>query len=964
MVIFGSMGRSLLFAFLLFIFAGLTASAQPFSITGTIIENGSSTPVPGVNIMLFKGRDTTNWTGAVTGVDGKFSFNNLEPSYYRIKTVFLGYEQIVKGVPLFNGNADLGTLQLKQSATALKGVEVEGLQSRVEQKGDTTQFNASSYKTNPDATAEDLVTKMPGITKENGTLKVNGEEVKKVTVDGKEFFGDDANAALRNLPAEVVDKIQVFDRMSDQSRFTGFDDGNTSKGLNIVTRPGMNNGQFGKVYAGYGTDDRYIAGASVNIFKGSRRFSVLGLSNNINQQNFSMEDIQGMTGRSGGGGGPMGRGGRGGMMPGGGMWRGGGDMGGFLVGQQGGITTTHAFGLNYSDDWGKDIKVSGSYFFNLADNDNSTELTRSFITASDSGLVYDENSVSTTRSNNHRFNFKFEYDIDSLSSIQLTPRVTFTDASSLSNVNGATITNEQVIESLTLNSTSSSSTNLSFSNDLLYRHKFAKKGRTFSANISTSINERNSEDDLRLTSTYYNTGSFDTLTVHQYQTSYQNTPSSTHSANLSFTEPVGAAGQLQLTYNPSYTDNRNDRKTYDVDDNALIDPPVADTLLSNVYESYYTAHRGGAEYRISTKKMTVSAGGNYQYAMLRGEQEFPRVFTVEKDFSNVLPQAMFNYRFTPTRNLRIHYRTSTNIPSISQLQDVIDNTNPLFLKTGNPQLRQNYSHSLMSRFGTTNKDKGTGFFFMVNGTYTTDHIANSTLIARRDTMLPSGIFLFRGTQLSQPVNLDGYVSARSFITFSKALAKLKCNLNFNTGFTYSSTPALINGAKNLANTYMASQGIVVASNISTKLDFTLSYFGNYNIAENTLQVQADNNYFSHMAFARVNWIFWKEFVVNTTLTHSLYSGLTESFNQDFLLWNGSLGYKFLKNKSLEVKVTVFDILAQNNSIARTVTETYIEDSQTRILQRYVMLNLTWNIRRFKAEKEKEKPAQEPAGKEN
>lgn len=955
MVIFGSMSRNFLLVFFLFIIPGFAALAQPFSITGAIIENGSSTPMPGVNIMLFKGRDTANWTGAVTDINGRFSFNNLEPSYYRIKTVFLGYEQIVKGVPLFNGNADLGTLQLKQSATALKSVEVEGLQSRVEQKGDTMQFNANSYKTNSDATAEDLVTKMPGITKENGALKVNGEEVKKVTVDGKEFFGDDANAALRNLPAEVVDKIQVFDRMSDQSRFTGFDDGNTSKGLNIVTRAGMKNGQFGKIYAGCGTDDRYIAGASVNIFKGSRRFSVLALSNNINQQNFSMEDIQGMTGRSGGGGGPMGRGGRGGMMPGGGMWRGGSDMGGFMVGQQGGITTTHAFGLNYSDDWGKDVEVSGSYFFNLADNDNSTQLTRNFITASDSGLVYDESSVSETRSDNHRFNFKLEYDIDSVNSIQLSPRLTYTDARSRSDVSGATITNENVIESLTLNNTSSSSTNLSFSNDLLYRHKFAKKGRTFSANIGTSFNERDSQDELSLTSTYYNSGS-DTLTVRQDQVSFQSTPGITHSANLSYTEPVGESGQLQLTYNPSYTDNRNDRRTYDREQHALTDPPVPDTLLSSVFESDYTAHRGGAEYRFSTKKMTISGGGNYQYATLRGEQEFPRVFTVHKDFSNVLPQAMFNYRFTQTKNLRMHYRTSTNIPSISQLQDVIDNTNPLFLKTGNPQLRQNYSHNLMSRFGSTNREKGTGFFFVVNGTYTADYIASATIIARRDTTLPNGIFLFRGTQLSQPVNMDGQISARSFITFSKALAKLKCNVNLNTGFTYNSTPALINGEKNLANTYMASQGVVIASNISPKLDFTLSYFGNYNIAENTLQVQADNNYFSHMAFARVNWIFWKEFVINTALTHSLYSGLTESFNQDFLLWNGSLGYKFLKDKSLEVKASVFDILEQNNSIARTVTETYIEDSQTRILQRYVMLNLTWNIRKFRADKEK--PAQE------
>jgi hypothetical protein len=240
------------------------------------------------------------------------------------------------------------------------------------QKADTLQINASQYKVNPDASTEDLVRKMPGITIENGVVKAQGENVQKVTIDGRELFGDDATAALRNLPAEVVDKIQVFDRLSDQAQFSGVDDGNTTKGINIVTKANMRNGQFGRVFAGYGTDGRYAAGGNTTLLKENRRISIVGNFNNTNQQNFSQQDLLGVTSSTGGGGFRGGGGGGGGGRPqgggggrpqgGGGGNFGGGNTGNFLVGQQNGINRTNAFGINYSDIWNKNVTVTGSYF--------------------------------------------------------------------------------------------------------------------------------------------------------------------------------------------------------------------------------------------------------------------------------------------------------------------------------------------------------------------------------------------------------------------------------------------------------------------------------------------------------------------------------------------------------------------------------------------------------------------------
>jgi hypothetical protein len=308
---------------------------------------------------------------------------------------------------------------------------------------------------------------------------------------------------------------------------------------------------------------------------------------------------------------------------------------------------------------------------------------------------------------------------------------------------------------------------------------------------------------------------------------------------------------------------------------------------------------------------------------------------------------MYNCKFSKEENLRLMYRASTNPPSISQLQDVLDNSNPLFLTSGNPDLKQAYTHNFTTRYGKTNAQKATSRFLMAGINYTMDYIGNSTLVAMKDTVLGDGTFLFRGSQISRPVNLDGYWNARTLLSFGLPVAKLKSNMNIFTGFTFNRTPALINGAINMASNYNISQGIALSSNINKDIDFNLSYTGNYSLVKNSLQSSANNNYFYHVAAVKFNYMFFKGFVFNTSLNHTLYSGLSQSFNQSYLLWNSSLGYKFLKDKSLEGRVSVFDILKQNNSITRSVTETYIEDNETTVLQRYLMFTLTYSLRHFK-----------------
>lgn len=892
-----------------------------FTVSGTLVAQADSLPVIGATVRIFPAGDTVALTGNISDMDGVFELTGIAAGTYTVRITEISSKSVQRTVHVIDANTDLGVIKLEPSGNVLKGVTVTGQLVASEQKGDTSQFNAGAFKTNPDASAEDLVNKMPGFTSDNSGVKFNGENVKKVLVDGKEFFGNDASAALKNFPAEVIDKIQVFDQQSDQAQFTGFDDGNTQKTINIRTKNNKSNGQFGRIYAGYGTDDRYAAGGSVNYFDGNRRITLMGLANNINQQNFSNEDVLGVQ---------SGRGGRGNSGN------------NFMIGQQNGITETNSIGLNYSDQWGKKVKVSASYFFSKTDNTNETVTERNYFATGDTSLFYRENSNSSAVNFNHRFNMRLEYNADSFNSLILTPTLSFQDNRNTSFLTGNSFLTGDVFRSATQNSNDISNQGFSFNNSLLLRHKFARKGRTISLDLGAAINNKSGLYQ------YYNLSRFtdDTILLDQQQTLDQN--GYTLSGNLTYTEPVGKKGQLQVSYNPSYTFNHSDRIANNYD-TAQQDYLQLDPALSNKYENRYTTQKGGLSYRLNTTHATLSVGVNGQYALLEGDQVYPLEQKVNRSFSNVLPQAMYNYRFEKGTNLRVFYRTSTQAPSISQLQNVADVSNPLFISTGNPGLVQSYEHSLLLRYGKTRAQRGNGLFLFANVSYTNDYFASASFIPSKDSVIANNVLLREGGQLSVPVNLDGYWQARSFVTYGWQLKKLKSNLNLNGGLSYIRNPSLINAVENFSNSYTLNGGVVISSNISEKIDFTLSWNGSYNVVQNTIQSSADNNYYYHNASFKFNWIFLDRFVLNTSITQSLYSGLAQSFDQQFYLWNAYLGYKFLKDKSLEARVSAYDILAQNRNIARNVTNIYIEDVRTLALTQYFMFTLTYTLRNFKAE---------------
>ncbi len=875
---------------------------------------------------------------------GFFRLKLTKPGKYQVTATSEGYKTYRADFSFMDitESYDLRILYLIEADSGkMKEILIVKDAAAVKLKGDTTEFSASSYKANPDATAEDLVNKMPGITSSNGQIQAQGENVKQVLVDGRPFFGDDPNTVLRNLPAEVIDKIQVFDRKSDQAQATGFDDGNTSKTLNIITRQQFRNGTFGRASGGYGTDDRYKFSGNLNKFKGAERITVLGSLNNTNDQNFSSEDLMGVMSGSGGGG-------MRGMM-GSGMRRSGGRNYGpsspsdnFTVDQRNGITQTMSFGLNYSNKW-KKSELSLSYFGNATQNENVSGTKRYYVTGTENGLFYRENSLNITNNANHRLNARWEWKTDTLHSLIVTPKVSLQI-----NKPDFTVSGSNSIGNAEINSTGNyymaDLTGYNASLGLQYNVRYKKRGRSLTLNATPGLNG-NEGYSRWYTSTVQKQDT--TPTIQNNVKADQNRNSLTGNGSITYTEPSGKNAMWSFSLNGSMNNTRSDKFT-NAWDTQRLEFTLPDTLLSNAFKSLYSNASAGIAYRWQRKKWSWNISVNAQQAWLNNDQTFPFTNTISRPFRNILPGGMLMFKPNEKEGLRVFYRSSTNAPSIDQLQQVANNSNPLNISIGNSSLKQDFQHALFSRYSWVNVKKGSSVFLMIAGSLTQDYIGNTTTIAFRDTLIEeSNILLRRGAQLIRPENMNGNRSFRTFANYSMPLKKIKCNLNLNAGATLSRIPGKVNNQLNYSQNLTPSVGVVISSNISEKVDFTLSSNTSVTDVSNSLQTTLNSRFTNQNSRFRIQAQPWKGLVIQTDINHQVFKGISGGFNNNFLLWNAGVGYKFLKKRAAELRLTAFDMLKQNNSLSRNITETYYEDVQTNVLQRFYMLTFTYNLRAFK-----------------
>lgn len=912
--------------------------AQSNFITGGVIDSKTNEPLSSANILLYRLPDSSI-TGTTTGRNGRFRLENLDPGLYILSVKYLGYKTHTTNIEVTNRAIDLGTLGMDQDSIQIDQVIVTEKMPVMVQSGDTTVFNADAFKVNKDAVAQDLLAKVPGIQVEDGKVKAQGEDVKKVYVDGKTFFGDDPNAAIKNIPADIIEKIQMFDQQSEQAQFTGLDDGTTEKAINIVTRINIQNGTFGKLNGGAGTDERYNLGGNVNFFNEEQRISLVGQINNTNEQNFSAMDLVGAMGggsrRSGGRRGGSFSGGFGGTI----MPMGGGFESLFTL--PNGDTKNYALGVNYNDKWFNDLEFGTSYFFNNTDSDLNSLLNREYFISTFEGQTYTENTFSESRNTNHRINLRMDYRIDSLNSIRFIPSFSLQKNKSESHSAAFTNTAESRLN-YSDNQTSSDMNGLNASSLLMYRHRFNSAGRTISLSLNTSYKKNDGTQNTFSESIYYNSLT-DSDTLNQL-TDILN-EGLTLSSELVYTEPIDDNNFLTINASHSFSTEKSDRKAFNFS-YLTISYSLFDDSLSNIYKRDYTTSSIGIGYRYRKDKLSLQANLNYDIAKLENEQEYPFNATLERKFYSLLPSFMVRYNISRDQNLNIFYRSFNNAPSATQLQNVLDNSNPLQLSIGNPNLSQETNHYLGMRFSTLNFSNMHSLFLMLSGSYRQNYIGNRTVIAGNDTITSDGILLLPGTQLRIPENVTGYVSAQSFITYGMPFELISSNFNTNLSVNFTRTPGIINDATNYSNSMKYGLGITISSNISPEVDFLISSTSYFNQVRNSSAARNNEDYFSQLTRLKFYWLMFSNIVFQSELNHNYDGGLSDQYDPHTFILNLFLGKKFFSDNSGELRFSVFDALNKSNNISRRSTDSYTQEYSTNVVGRYFLLSFIYNIRVF------------------
>lgn len=903
------------------------------SLSGTVTDKTTKEGLISATVQLVSSDGKSSYTS--TDLNGNFQFKKLQPGTYSLQVTYVGYKSYKAKQTLSEGQEKRVKIEMTEDAQLLGEVSVQGRATRAEQQGDSLLYNAEAFQVMMGSSAEDLLAKMPGIVVEGGTIQAQGEQVQKVLVDGKEFFDGDVNLAIKNLPSDVIASIEVFDKKSEQAEFTGFDDGEEIKTINIVTKSGFRQGTFGEVSGGYGTDDRYKVNGNLNFFNDDRRISVLGMSNNVNQQNFSQEDLAGVmsAGNSG-----RGRGGRGG-----GGGRSGAPSGSsasnFMVGSLGGVTSANGFGLNYVDQWGEKWKMTGSYFFNQSDNLTQQQTDREYFESVLPGMTYSEYQENSMKNWNHRFNMKLDYQMTERTSLQFRPTMSFQNNDSYGLLQGQNLVSGTT-DSETETTSLGKSNAYNIGADLMLRHRFLKEGRTLSLMLSGKMSNTDGDTYTDYLNTLYGL-ELSPVTDDYSQWKQTMNRQYTLRSNLSYTEKLTDNLQLQLGYKMSYTDSENDKKTYDR--SAVTDLyDQLDESLSNEYQSGYLTQAGNVGLRYRAGKLSAMLGVDAQWANLKGDLVYPQPDGLSHNYFSVLPSFTLRYSLDRTNSFQLRYRSRSSSPSVTDLQNVIDNSNPLFLSAGNPNLDQQISHTANLRYLRTTKS-GHTFIAMVGATIQQDYVADSTFVAKEDIALSPTVTLNKGSQFTRPVNLDGYYSLQSMVTYGFPVDFLRSNINFSLSANYANVPTIFDGVESRTRELNLIPKLIIGSNISKNLDFTASYSAGINKMFSSLDTAAESDYVTHMAAAKLGWTFFWGLTFRSTFNYIGYTGL-DTGTEDYFLWNLSLGKKFLKNNAAEIRIEAFDVLKQNQAFTHRTGSNYYDYVNSNVLQPYAMISFVYTIR--------------------
>ena len=918
------------FVIIAFFFVGksvLVNAQQTATVTGTLKDTSNLQRLNDAIISLISTKDSSLFSFTRTDSTGNFIFTKVPEGGYRLSATHTGFHPYWRSFSVPGGSTvNLGEIFMRDNSL-LDEILINDEKPPVTVNGDTLEFNAGSFATQPNAVVEDLLRKMPGIqVDKDGTIRVNGQRINRVFVNGKEFFTGDPKLATQNLPADAVDKVQVFEKKSDQSEFTGFNDGNSETALNLKLKKNKKNPTFGKIKANAGIPGRYDGQFNINRFKGDQQLSAIGLANNTNRQGFSIMDILNFTGEAR----SMMKGGNGGgiriVVNDGGTT----DFGLPVEGggaSAAGIATTIAGGLNFNDTWNKKTDVNGSYFYNNIKVATDQHLNRQFISPLNP-YNYSENSNNKRSTESSRFNISIDHKVDSFNSIKFTPSFTrqVNHYYSVNNYVSTLTDNTKLNEGFS--NTVSDATGDDFKNNILFRHRFHKKGRTISANISMAYNNSRSQGSQNSINHFFAQDSTQTAdTINQVNSLKSLTQS--FGTNIVYTEPLSKKTLIELNSFYSFNEGNLNKFTYDYNNyNNKYDK--LNSLQSNEFENKYQYTGGGMSLKHIHKKYSLSAGANLQYAVLKSRLK-DSAFTIFQSFINVLPLANFMYSFTRSKTLRLDYNTSTKQPTSSQLQPVTDVSDPLNIRVGNPSLKQEYIHNATMQFFSASPLEQKNLMIMLNASVTQNAIVNSDDIN------------VRGIRTTHPVNSNGVYTAFGIVDWGFRVKKLKTRFTLGGNVFLTNNINFENGSRNNIHNISYTPRASVNYDYQDKLDITAEARISYNTVKYSLQPSLNNNYWQQEYSMEVNATLPFGIGINSDVTYTANTGRATGYNTYFTRWNAAITKQVLKNKKGELKFGVNDILNQNIGISRSTNQNYVEDVTYNTLKRYYMVGFTYSL---------------------
>jgi 5-hydroxyisourate hydrolase-like protein (transthyretin family) len=902
--------------------SGFAYAQKNGSIRGVAYDTSTKMPVSNVTITLMLKKDSSLVSFTMTDNSGRFELTNVAEGEYRLLFSHVNYHnnsQVVK-IDETHKLFEMGNIVMTDKSKTLTEVVVTAEAPPVTLVGDTVQYNAGSFKTQPNANVEDLLKKLPGVKVEkDGTVKAQGETVKKVLVDGKEFFGNDPKMATKNLPADAIDKVQVFDKLSDQAQLTGFDDGNSEKTINLKLKKDKKKGTFGKINGGAGDQGRFQGRANVNSFKGARQMSVLGMGNNTNSEGFSFMDVLNFTGALN-------------------QLKNGGNvnftmsaddpMAGLLGGNNNGINTIFGGGINYNNIIGTKTDFQSNYFFSHYNPNRRTNVQRKYTLPEN---FYNQNSYTDNVSNNHRLNFNADIQIDSFHSIKISPNFNYQKTSNKSLSDYSTRSDVGIKINDGESDNLSNNEGYTFSNNILFRKRFHRKGRTFSVNLLTNLNSSGGDGNLKSITEFYDQAGALLIRDSINQKNNIDADLKGYNARMVYTEPIFKRTLLEFSVGNSWTRSTSSKITYDYNKSNGKFDQVNDNL-TNDYENSYKYINGGLRLRKQTKNYNYMFGASFQRAELEGKViSGTKDSVIGKVFRNVLPNARFQYYFSRFKNVTLNYSTSTNQPSVSQLQPVPDNTNPLYIKEGNPNLKQEFTQTLRlnAQFVSPYKNKNFFAFFTVQQT--------QNKIVNYDRINSFGV------DSVMPVNVNGVVNLNGNLNYGLPVRFLKGNFEIGTMVNYYKGKQFINTQMNRINTVTV--GPDVSLNMSPTGEINLSFDAgvSYSVTQYSLDANNNTQYLTQNYGADFDMQLPKKFYFATDFDYSIVNLYRPGPNTNIPLWNASISRQILNFNRGEIKFAVKDILDKNIRVNRTTNQNYIEDTRTNSLRRFFMLSFTYSL---------------------